>query len=105
MDRKADKAQEHGEQLRRDREVILEMIAGYQRHIDGCTAEMSKYKLCIIWNDESFVLVDDCERRIDEYRARIRAQQDLVTSRRAEAVSLRQEAAQCRAQADSWAIL
>ena len=37
--------------LRQDREVILERIAGYHRHIDGCTAEMSKYKLCIIWND------------------------------------------------------
>ena len=37
--------------LRQDREVILERIAGYHRLIDGCTAEMSKYKLCIIWND------------------------------------------------------
>ena len=45
MDRKADKAQEHGEQLRRDREVILEMIAGYHRYIDQCTGEMSE-KMC-----------------------------------------------------------
>ena len=52
MDRKADKAQEHAEQLRRDREAIVDKIAGYHRHIDGCTAEIS-----------------DCERRIDEYRA------------------------------------
>ena len=42
MDRKADKAQGHGEQLRKDRETILERIQGYHRHIDGCTAEMSK---------------------------------------------------------------
>ena len=51
MDRKAEKAQEHAEQLRQDREVCLETIAGYHRHIDGGTAEISKYKLCIIWND------------------------------------------------------
>ena len=43
MDRKADKAQEHAEQLRRDREVIVDKISGYHRHIDGCTAEMSEY--------------------------------------------------------------
>ena len=43
MDRKADKAQEHAEQLRRDREAIVDKIAGYHRHIDGCTAEMSEY--------------------------------------------------------------
>ena len=42
MDRKADKARDHGEQLRRDREVILERIAGYHRYIDQCTREMSK---------------------------------------------------------------
>ena len=42
MDRKADKARDHGEQLRRDREVILERIAGYHRYIDSCTQEMSK---------------------------------------------------------------
>ena len=106
MDRKADKAQQHAEQLRRDREVILERIAGYHRHIDGCTAEMSKYKLCVNGMiDESLVPVEDCERRIEEYRARIVSQQELIRSRRAEAVNLRQEAAQCRAQADSCAIL
>ena len=55
--------------------------------------------------DEFLVPVEECERRIDEYRARIRSQQDLVTDRRAESVNLRQEAAQCRAQADSFAIL
>ena len=43
MDRKADKALEHAEQLRRDRDTILDRVAGYHRHIDGCTAEMSKY--------------------------------------------------------------
>ena len=42
MDRKADKAQEHAEELRRDRDVIIAKIAGYHRHIDGCTAEMSE---------------------------------------------------------------
>ena len=42
MDRKADKAQGHGEQLRNDRATILDRIQGYHRHIDGCTAEMSK---------------------------------------------------------------
>ena len=43
MDRKAEKAQDHGEQLRRDRATVLDRIQGYHRHIDGCTAEMSKY--------------------------------------------------------------
>ena len=42
MDRKADKALEHAEQLRRDRDTILDRVAGYHRHIDGCTSEMSK---------------------------------------------------------------
>ena len=40
MDRKAEKATEHAEQLRRDRETLLDRINGYHRHIDGCTAEM-----------------------------------------------------------------
>ena len=53
MDRKADKAQEHSEQLRKDREVILERIAGYHRHIDGCTAEISRYKLLHFCTDHS----------------------------------------------------
>ena len=43
MDLKADKAQEHAEQLRRDREASVARIAGYHRIIDGCTAEMSEY--------------------------------------------------------------
>jgi len=47
MDRKADKAQEHGEQLRTDRATILDRIEGYHRHIDACTAEMSKYQACL----------------------------------------------------------
>ena len=55
--------------------------------------------------DEFLVPVEDCERRIDEYRARIRSQQEVIRVRRAEAVNLRQEAEQCRAQADSCAIL
>ena len=53
MDRRADKAQEHSEQLRKDREVILERIAGYHRHIDGCTAEMSTYTLLHFCTDLS----------------------------------------------------
>lgn len=44
MDRKAEKVQEHGEQLGRDRAKVLDRIQGYHRHIDGCTAEISKYK-------------------------------------------------------------
>ena len=47
----------------------------------------------------------DCERRIDQIRASIRTQQDLLRTRRAEAATLRQEAERCRAQADSCAIL
>jgi hypothetical protein len=47
----------------------------------------------------------DCERRIDEYRARVRSQQELIRSRRAEAETLKQEAVRCRAEADSCAIL
>ena len=46
MDRKADKAQEHAEQLRRDREVILERIAGYHRYTDSCSQEMSNSRQC-----------------------------------------------------------
>ena len=46
MDMKADKAQEHAEQLRRDREVILERIAGYHRYIDSCSQEMSNSRQC-----------------------------------------------------------
>ena len=47
MDRKAEKTQEHGEQLRRDRATVSDRIQGYHRHIDGCTAEMSKYLNCV----------------------------------------------------------
>ena len=43
MDIKAENAQKHDEQLRRDRQVILDKIAGNLRNIDGCTAEMSEY--------------------------------------------------------------
>ena len=41
--------------------------------------------------DEFLVPVEECERRIDEYRARIRSQQEVIRERRAEAVNLRQE--------------
>jgi hypothetical protein len=47
MDRKAEKAQEHGEQLKRDRATLLDRFQGYHRHIDGCTAEMSEYFTCV----------------------------------------------------------
>ena len=40
MDRKADGANVHGEQLRSDIGTILERIAGYPKYIDGCTKEM-----------------------------------------------------------------
>ena len=42
MDIKADGACKHGQQLRSDRETILERIAGYHMNIDGCTQEMNK---------------------------------------------------------------
>ena len=42
MDKKATRADEHAEQLKRDRQIILDRIRGYHTHIDGCTAEMSK---------------------------------------------------------------
>jgi F0F1-type ATP synthase membrane subunit b/b' len=51
------------------------------------------------------LIVGDCEKRIDEYRARVRSQQELIRTRRAEAVNLKQEADRCRAEADSCAIL
>ena len=47
------------------------------------------------------LIIGDCEKRIDEYRARVRSQQELIRSRRAEAVTLKQEADRCRAEADS----
>ena len=37
----ADKADEHEEQLRRDRANILDRIQAYHRYIDECTAEMT----------------------------------------------------------------
>ena len=40
MDRKADGANVHGEQLRSDIGTILERIAGYPKYIDGCTTVM-----------------------------------------------------------------
>ena len=57
--RKADGADEHREQLRSDRE-----------RIDGCTQEMR-----------------DCDRRIDQHRADVPIQQELVRSRRGVAVT------------------
>ena len=88
MDVKADKTQDHAEELRGHRDNSVCRIAGYHRHIDNCTQEMK-----------------DCESRIDEYRARVRSQQDLIRSRRAEAETLRQDADRCRAETDSSAIL
>jgi len=46
------------------------------------------------------VITGDSEQRIDEYRARIRSQQEQIRSRRTEAATLRQEAQQ---EADSCA--
>ena len=47
MDRKADGADKHGELLRSNRETILERIAGYIKHIDGCAnLEMRDCDLC-----------------------------------------------------------
>ena len=42
MDRKAEDASRHAEELRRQRQFALDRIAGYHRHIDNCTAEMSE---------------------------------------------------------------
>ena len=44
MDGKADTAQEHSEQLSRDRQDVIDKIAEYHRRIDGCSREMSRYK-------------------------------------------------------------
>jgi len=44
-DEKAEQASKHAETLRRNREFCLERIAGYHRHIDNCTREMSKLLL------------------------------------------------------------
>ena len=52
MDRKADKAQEHAEQLRRDREQVLNRIQGYHSYIDRCTGEMSEYIIDYIRYDQ-----------------------------------------------------
>ena len=71
MDRKADKAEEHGNQLRRDHANILDRIQGYHRHIDGCTAEMT-----------------ECERRTDE--SLVTSQQELIRTKRAEAITFGQ---------------
>ena len=52
MDRKADKAQEHAEQLRRDREQVLNRIQGYHSYIDRCAEEMSEYIIDYIGYDQ-----------------------------------------------------
>ena len=44
MDDKADTAQEHSEQLSRDRQDAIDNIADCHRRIDGCSSEMSRYK-------------------------------------------------------------
>ena len=48
MDIKADEAQKLFEQMRRDKEDILERIANYHQHIDRCTAEISEYLYIMI---------------------------------------------------------
>ena len=65
---------QHAEQLRSDRETNI-----------------------II--DENLSL-GDCEGRIEEYRVRIGSQQELVKSRREEAVYLRQAADRCRGESN-----
>ena len=45
-DIKADNADKHGDDLRRERERILGRIASYHRYIDSCTQEMSNSKQC-----------------------------------------------------------
>jgi len=87
LDKKATAADNHADQLERERQIVLERISGYQRHIDGCESEMR-----------------DCERRIDEYRQRVRGQQQVIRDRRAEAQNLTREADQARRAADSAAI-
>ena len=42
-----DEAEEHGEELRRERATIKDRIQGYHCTINACTAEMSKYQTCV----------------------------------------------------------
>ena len=80
MDRKAERADEHREQLRSDRQTILERIEWYHQHIDGSMLEMK----------------NRIESRIDQTRAGVGSKQELLRLRKGEACSLRQQADWCR---------
>ena len=83
MDRKADKAQRHSMDLRRGRAEAVRRIEGYHRHIDNCTGEMREH-----------------EDKIDECRVRIKRQQNMIRTRRAEAANYRLDADLLRTEAD-----
>ena len=83
MDRKADKAQRHSRELRRGRAEAVRRIEGYHRHIDNCTGEMREH-----------------EDKVDECRERIKRQQNMIRTRRAEAANYRLDADLLRTEAD-----
>ena len=99
----AERAQQHADKLRQDREQAVQRIEGYHKYIDGCTEEIGKFDHLQLFKRAVFVL-DDCEKRIDEYRASIRRMQQVIHVRRQEAVTFRNEGDRLRCQADSLAV-
>ena len=80
-----EKAQQHVEELRGHRDTVLLRIAGYH---------------CILMD-----LLIKLREGLIIYKGRVRTQQELIRTRRGEAITLRQEADRFRAEADSCAIL
>ena len=83
MDKKAEKAHKHSEELKRYRELSVVKIKSYHRKIDHQTADMK-----------------ESERKIDEYRRRIRNQQDRIRVSRQAAINCRLDADLLRTEAD-----
>ena len=99
----AERAQQHADKLRQDREQAVQRIEGYHKYIDRCTEKMSKLDHLQLFKRAVCVL-GDCEKRIDEYRARIRRMLEVIRVRRQEAVTFRNEGDRLRREADSLAV-
>ena len=92
----------------------MDSIAGYYRHIDGCTAEISKLIFVMIILTLLTIFLNilllflsytgDCERNIVAYRARIKMQQQTIRTRRDEVFNMRLEADRLRIDVDHFCI-
>ena len=86
-DVRATAAENHAAALRASRDEQQEIFDLQQQRIDGFSQEMR-----------------DCERSIDEYRDRVRNQQEVIRDRRDEAARLNNESIQAKRLADSNAL-